>query len=773
MPAWQFNGNDVYYDAGNVGIGTSSPGVPLDVAGAAVVARLGINSGDPGANVMLLVRTSADHQFLVWNNGGNLEVSGYNDAHNAYVPLNLTGGPLNLAAAGSGNPLNLFAGGALRVRIGEDGNVGIGTTGPTEKLVVAGGGLRIGGQAANFNLGSAGLNLDHSPGAGNIARIYTVPGTGGSSYELSLGAGATEAIRIKTNGNVGIGTTNPGAKLEVVGKVLANVTDPTAYQFLNAGKTEGFLIDTTNKVVRPVTDNAYSLGAGAQRWSSLRVGTGDSSFAGKLGIGATTPAEKLQIAGGDILLDNGYAVKIKAADATVLRVLSVNTNDDLNVGGGYGSTGLTVDAEGTLKTNGNLQIRRNGPDIIPLIYLGRTDDQSNVPAHTNYLFWQSRTNPDGWYWGGWNTFRHPATVTGGSSAPVANGYGYYPFRNLAKNYLVEADGQIVTNLSFVGPVLYLQNPKQVDIVLPDSDTALTPTGFDSDHHPYIGLGASSAMQSPYPGQGSTTVTIASAAGLNVNDYVVLSNADASINDALRITGISGNTLTLASGTKAYPSGGNVTGLGTLSFNMASPYPTLNGTSVTVSATPTGVNPKDEVLLSNADGTVSEINQVASISGTTITLMRGTKAYSADTVKKVRELGRVKANLSDLGVKVIRDNNAMVFYDGDVTGGKHLGKIVVADSDNLKMASGMIGLQHISANSDFSFSNALFSLPSGLFSSAPRILLTARNSDNSGEGNSWQITLAAWGVTSSQFGIMGRNNRGETADFYVQWTAIGT
>jgi hypothetical protein len=83
---------------------------------------------------------------------------------------------------------------------------------------------------------------------------------------------AAQTNTFPASGNVGIGTTSPGYSLVVNGNA-----------------------ETGN--LFPIADNAYSLGFSYQRWSSINGANG--YFSGEVGIGTTTPNNKLTV-GGDI-----------------------------------------------------------------------------------------------------------------------------------------------------------------------------------------------------------------------------------------------------------------------------------------------------------------------------------------------------------------------------------------------------------------------------------------------------------------------------------------
>jgi hypothetical protein len=107
---------------------------------------------------------------------------------------NLVGGGSNLWTASGSN--TYFAG----------GNVGIGTTSPSAMLDVAGALKASSGTYSSYVIGSKFMKNDGTAWYG----------FGSSSSTLALVTGGNERLTVDTSGNVGIGTTAPGASLEIV-----------------------------------------------------------------------------------------------------------------------------------------------------------------------------------------------------------------------------------------------------------------------------------------------------------------------------------------------------------------------------------------------------------------------------------------------------------------------------------------------------------------------------------------------------------------------------
>ena len=148
------------------------------------------------------------------------------------------------------------------------------------------------------------------------------------------------AITIDSSENVGIGTSAPGSNLHVQGDAGSNVnfylTDGDA-----TGVGNSLLIGKSGNVSyiydRKASSNLWFGTADAER---MRI---DSS--GNVGIGTTTPTEKLEVTGNLILDATDANIKLKAGVAGTTGAVNWTFNTDSTV---YGSISLSYDTRATI-----------------------------------------------------------------------------------------------------------------------------------------------------------------------------------------------------------------------------------------------------------------------------------------------------------------------------------------------------------------------------------------------------------------------------------------
>ena len=353
-------GNDIYRNLGNVGIGTTSPGTALSVVGAIqgdnLIRSTGGSTNGSGAGAEILM---SDGLASFW---------GYNRTTAADVAVQV--GRAGAATTINGSTVSFMS-----------GNVGIGTTGPSERLHVAGNVLVstaavspilfVSTTTGNVGIGTAGpgslLTLDGTSAyaiqlnnsgasktllgqafaadnyiAGSAANDF-IARSNGANMLFSTDSGATAQLYLKNGGNVGIGTTNPNTQFEVAGVNPRIRSAGSVWGALSLGDTgatsgqQNFDIRSDNGVlsVHSITDN-YSDYV-AQNILGIK-------YNGNVGIGTAAPTEKLHITG------SGARILIDGDGAHDVTLGSSNTSASLNLDSS-GATGSFVN----LKSNGAIQ----------------------------------------------------------------------------------------------------------------------------------------------------------------------------------------------------------------------------------------------------------------------------------------------------------------------------------------------------------------------------------------------------------------------------------
>jgi len=107
--------------------------------------------------------------------------------------------------------------GSERVRVDSSGNVGIGTSSPTQALTVVGD-IDLDESGTDSYLRQNGEIVVGRSDNSNFVRL----GSSDASDYIRFFSGGSEAMRLDSSGNVGIGTSSPSEKLDVSGNVTIN-----------------------------------------------------------------------------------------------------------------------------------------------------------------------------------------------------------------------------------------------------------------------------------------------------------------------------------------------------------------------------------------------------------------------------------------------------------------------------------------------------------------------------------------------------------------------
>lgn len=225
--------NTLYLKAGNVGIGTTSPASKLQVAGG----NLQLDSG----------------QSIFWGSSGNDQIQ-----------------------MSAGTNIRMILGGTERVRVDNNGNVGIGTTSPGYKLDVNGT-INSGGGSLAYRIGGSLF----AGASSNFTNVYA-QSSGLYIWEYT---GNNVRMAILDNGNVGIGTTSPNALLNVNGAVRVVNNQVIGLESTVSGTNAGRIYaDASNKFYVETLSSANPL---------VLQSTG-----GSVGIGTTSPVGTLNVSAG-------------------------------------------------------------------------------------------------------------------------------------------------------------------------------------------------------------------------------------------------------------------------------------------------------------------------------------------------------------------------------------------------------------------------------------------------------------------------------------------
>jgi hypothetical protein len=286
-----------------LGIGTTSPVAKLSVYTTSPHGSptgISVAAGTGGAN--LLARDSGSyHNWFPYTDGLNYYSA---DGH----------------VFRSSNHLTNY------VNINSNGNVGIGTSSPKQKLDIAGAGA---GSIALTNTGTSGYSEVIFYEGSSVKGDIWVNGSAQSNYAgvNSLNIlqnsnapiafytnGNNERMRIDGGGNIGIGTTNPGANLSVIGEIYASsrvISD--RYSSVTNGNNNSILFSSnTTSFINNGSTSVYI------------------NSSGNVGIGSTSPAHTLDVVGPNVSITNQPGIISRFTRAVDGRALLRVVNSDTN-----------------------------------------------------------------------------------------------------------------------------------------------------------------------------------------------------------------------------------------------------------------------------------------------------------------------------------------------------------------------------------------------------------------------------------------------------------
>lgn len=285
-------GNSLIFDNGtNVGIGNTNTSYTLDVSGStrtsAVQPSLLINYTDATSYANLIFTESGVNKGIIQFIGSTFATTSRRN---------------NLEIVNGANAdMTFWTNNTTRMTITSAGNVGIGLTNPSFPLEVSSTTTTL---LARFTSNQANAAIRIVNNSSNGGRTYSIGSgdtTSGAGNNFYIYDESNSALRfaINNSGNIGIGTSSPGAKLDVTGAVRASTYceayDGTRDVYLNSAADFGLgvlpaiqvasnhgLQFATNNSLKMYITSAGNVGIGNVGDSAVRLGvtgTGTSSAA--------------------------------------------------------------------------------------------------------------------------------------------------------------------------------------------------------------------------------------------------------------------------------------------------------------------------------------------------------------------------------------------------------------------------------------------------------------------------------------------------------------
>jgi hypothetical protein len=273
--------------SGNLGIGVTPS------AWNAFWTNLQVHSASFGGSYALpnfaVMASNTFSDGSTYNNGKYIA----NGSANYYQQLNGVHSWHTAASGTAGNAISF----TQAMTLDASGNLGIGTSSPSQRLHVVGNSYR-----QNDSTNSFGFTLNTTSATTTLATLF-----GGSSFAIQTGGSGTNQLTLDSSGNLGIGTSSPGAKLQVSGSAKVGTGA--------ASNSATFMVNNPNATATGIqlfqdSQESWVMGllasSTALTWANSGAEKMRLDSSGNLGIGTAAPVNKLSVLGKIAASDSNF-----------------------------------------------------------------------------------------------------------------------------------------------------------------------------------------------------------------------------------------------------------------------------------------------------------------------------------------------------------------------------------------------------------------------------------------------------------------------------------